>query len=782
MTYQSPELTLFQAITAPRRVAFIGASDDPVRIGGRALAYCLANGFEGELLPVNARTSTVQGLPAVPSILDVDGEVDMAIVSVPAASVPDVIRDAGLKGVRAALIYAGGFAETGPEGQRLQDDLMAAARLSGIRIIGPNCLGLINCRNGFTATFSGAGREQPEAPGGLTIVSQSGSYGVHTYLAALAGGARPGMIFTTGNECDIDTSRVIRMAVDDPLTEVIGVYAEGIRNGAALISALDAARRAGKPVLFMKVGRSEVGASAAVSHTASLTGEDAVLEAILAQYGAVRVHSTEHMIDVAKAAIPRIYPAGRRLGIISISGGAGVLMADWAEDEGIEVPALPEARQAELSADNPMGSMRNPLDVTAHILNEPDIVYSAARGLFLDGTCDAAIAYWSTAGTTPAVLDKIVHNLEKGIADYPDKLVFQAGIPSDRLEELARLKGHPVFQDPTRAVRAMASMMRLGEAFRREDPAPFDCPEHRETLPEGPLSEHQAKAVLARAGIPMVEDILAPDAAAVARAAEHLGGPVALKIASPDILHKTDVGGVRLNVLPPDAGAAAEGIFETVARTCPEARIDGILVSPMVPDGVDCILGARRDPVFGMVVLVGIGGIFTEVLDDVAIRKAPVHRREAIEMLDSLRGRALLEGARGQAPVNREALVEAVVAFSRFAACAGPSLDSVEINPLRASASGVLGLDALIVSTAQCCGHGHGDGHGHGHGDGHGHASGHGCCHGDSHEGGHGDSHHGGHGCCHGAGHEGGHGDGHHGHHGGHHGGHGGASCGCTGE
>ncbi len=688
-------LDLLQSVTSPERVAFVGASSNPERIGGRPLAYCLAGGFKGEMLPVNTENSEVQGLKAYCAVEEIGGEIDFAVLAVPAASVVDLVRSVASKGAKAAIVFAGGFAETGGQGIALQQKLVDAAQESGIRLIGPNCIGLINSRNGFNATFSGTARLENPNPGGFTIVGQSGSYAAHTYLTALKYGTRPGLLLTTGNEADLTVADFVSMAVKDPQTEVIGCYAEGTTDGPRLIEALESARQARKPVLFMKVGRSSVGAAAAASHTAALAGEDAVFDAILAQYGAQRVLSTEQMVDVAKAAIPKIYPTGKNLAVVTISGGGGVLMADTAEDEGVEMPALTTKKAEELKALNPMASMRNPLDVTAHILNDVSSVAPTFKALMEDDTYDAVISYWSTTGLTPGPHQRIIDEVEKATDEFSGKLLVHCINPIETIAPSVKEKGLPVFEEPPRAVRAVASLMRLGMAFERIRP---DLGEgiSRVKLPDGPISEKTAKEILSSAGLPLVIDRIAATPEEAFEAAAEFGGMVAIKVVSPDIQHKSDVGGIALNVAQSEVSIVVSDMLETVGRACPDARIDGVLVSPMVGEGIDCILGSRQDRVFGSIVVFGLGGIFTETLGDVSIRKAPVDRQEARQMISELRGKALLEGARGRPAANKDGLIDAIVSFSRFVARCGPELESMEINPLRAMEDKVLGLDALI--------------------------------------------------------------------------------------
>jgi acyl-CoA synthetase (NDP forming) len=691
-------MTTIQDLLAPRSVAVIGASDDPTRIGGRPIAYMRAAGYEGRLIPVNPNRSTVQGLAAVPSVMDIDGTIDFALIAVPAKHVAQTIRDAGAKGAKAALCFSSGFAEMGEAGAALEVEVIRAARETGVRLIGPNCLGAFNAETGFIPCFSSALERGAPITGGLAIVSQSGAYGSHIYWLARQRGLGTRYFMTTGNEADVGVSEVIGLMADDPDVHCIMAYAEGIRNGPQLIESLEKARAARKPVFVMKVGRSAVGAAAASSHTASLAGEDAVHNAILRQHGAVRVRTTEEMLDAADAARTRVYPVGNRLGVVTISGGAGVLIADEADARGLDVAPMPEDAQAELREILPFAAPRNPVDVTAQAFNDLNLVTLFLQKMIERGDYDSLLCFWTSVAGSAIMADKLLAAMRAGIAGQKGLLVVQSIIADAAVTKRYTDDGYPVFEDPSRAVAAIDALTRAGMAFAAGRPVmpPVPAPA---ALPDGPLTEGVAAAALAIAGVPMATAALACSAGDAAALAAAAGGPVAIKIASPDIAHKTDAGGVALGVAPEDAAAAFDAMMIRVRGHAPDAVIEGALISAMAPPGVDLILGAKTDPAFGPVVMVGLGGVFAEVFHDVAFRRAPVTHGVALEMLRSLRGWPLLDGARGAALADVDAAAAAVSALSIFAASQGAAIDSVEINPLRVlpAGQGALGLDALIV-------------------------------------------------------------------------------------
>ncbi len=690
-------MATFDNLFNPRSIAIVGASDDPRRIGGRPLAHMIEQRFDGSVYPVNSKRDKVQGLRSYPTLDAIDGDLDFVLVAVPADDVASVLRQAAAKNAKTALVFSSGFAEVGGKGVPLQSEVAAIARETGLRVIGPNCLGLFNAASRFYPTFTSTIDRATPKPGGISIASQSGAYGSHIYMVSHMRGLGIRYWATTGNEADLHVAELISMLAERGDVHTIMAYAESIKDGPLLVEALEKARANRIPVIVMKVGRSEVGAQAAGSHTASLAGEDAVYDAVLRQHGAYRVRSTEEMLDIAYACRPRIYPAGKRLGLVTISGGAGVLMSDAAHDYGLDVPPMPEEAQAEMKAYLPFAAARNPVDVTAQFFNDLTIVPRFTRSMLDRGGYDALVGFWTSVAGSPILGAPLLRYLRETMADYPDRLFLHCILAGDEMRKSYEDAGFPCFEDPTRTIAAMAAVMFFGGEFAKGRAETQALPEPVE-MPDGPISERQAKAILALAGSPVVEDTLAVSAEEAARAAGRATGPVAMKIASADIPHKTEIGGVVLGVKGPDAARAAfQTIIENAARHAPDARIDGVLVSPMVEGGVECILGAKIDPVFGPVIVFGLGGIYTETLKDVAFRRAPFGLETARGMIGELKGAAILQGARGQAPANLDALASAISALSLFAAANADTLESVEMNPLRALPDRSVALDALIV-------------------------------------------------------------------------------------
>ncbi|MEM9147490.1 MAG: acetate--CoA ligase family protein [Pseudomonadota bacterium] len=688
--------TTLEDLLAPRSIAIVGASDDPRRIGGRPLSHMINQRFEGAVYPVNPKRDRVQGLQAYPSLLDIPTDVDFVLVAVPAAAVPLVVRHAVAKRARTVMIFSSGFAETGAEGAAMQAEIAETAREGGTRIIGPNCLGLFNSAIRFYPTFSSTIDRATPTPGGISIASQSGAYGSHIYYVSHLRGLGIRYWLTTGNEADVHVAEAIRLLAEDPAVHTIMAYAESVKDGPGLVEALETARAERKPVIFMKVGRSEVGASAAASHTASLAGEDGVYDAVLRRHGAWRARSTEEMLDIAYACRPRIYPAGRRVGLVTISGGAGVLMADAAEDLSLDVAPMPDDAQAALKELVPFASPRNPVDVTAQFFNDLSLVPRFTEMMLERGQYDGLIGFWTSVAGSPVLAKPLLAGLKDAMTGRRGNIFIQSVVAPPEIQSAYEEAGFPCFEDPSRAVVAMAALMHFGLAFAAGRPDAPDLPE-LPPLATGHLGEREAKQILEGAGIAMAKDILVSSPLQATRAAERIDGPVAMKIASPDIRHKTEAGGVALDIRPDRAAHVFGRIMESAREFDPRARIEGVIVSPMAEEGIDCILGARIDPVFGPVVVFGLGGIHAEVLRDVVFRPAPIGEAEAAEMISELRSTALFAGQRGRPPADMAALAHAISRFSVFAAAHAGALDSAEINPLRALPEGCLGLDALII-------------------------------------------------------------------------------------
>jgi acyl-CoA synthetase (NDP forming) len=616
---------------------------------------------------------------------------------VPGESAVQAVADLGAKGCRAAIVFTAGFAEVDEAGAAMQDRLVAAARQHGMRILGPNCLGLFNAAVGFYPMFSTSFEQGWPIRGNIGIASQSGAYGTHLFATSRARGLGTTVCVTTGNESDVSLGEVIGWMAQAPEVEVICAYAEGIRESERFIAALDLARRNRKPVVMMKVGRSELGGHAAKSHTASIAGDDAVTEAVLREFGVVRAATTEQMLDIAYAASRRIYPARNSLGVITVSGGAGVLISDAAEAMGVPMPEMPEAAQAKLKGLISFCAPRNPVDCTAQAVNQTEMFEH-----FLETTADAGgyqsmLVFLTQTGGSTTMAPKLRPYLKQARAKFADRLWVLSVIASADKVRGYEEDGYLVFEDPTRAVAAIEAMGRFGAAFAAPPPDDIVVPDV--TLPATTPTEAEGKRILAAAGIPAVPEKACGSVEDAVAAAESFGFPVVAKILSPDILHKSEIGGVILDIGSAEAVREAHAtLLARAAERAPGARIEGVLIARQIKGAVEMALGVAKDPVFGPVAMVGLGGVFIEILKDVSFRRCPFGEAEAEAMIRSLKGFPLLDGARGRPKADVAALAAALSALSRFASGAGERLAGVDVNPLLVlpEGQGAFAADAVI--------------------------------------------------------------------------------------
>lgn len=684
----------------PRSVAVIGASSTPTKIGGLPIAFLLAQGFEGDIYPINPKAQEIQGLKAYPAIANVSGRVDLAIVAVPAAMAPRAVDEAIDAGVSGIVLFSSGFAEISDDGAEAQAALVERARQAGVRVLGPNCLGFMNLSKKVFATFSPVVGQGVTPTGRIGLVSQSGAYGAYAFTLARQRGLGLSYWITTGNEGGVDFADCVAWLAKDPDTDVILGYMEGCRDGHKLERALAAARAAGKPVVITKVGRTEIGAQAAASHTAALAGEDAVFDAVFRQYGVYRAHSIEEFFDIGYAVSVAGLPKGNELGVFTVSGGAGVLIADAADDVGLSLPALADEGQRRIRELVPFAAPRNPVDITGQITNDMSLFETSLDIMLEDGDYRMMLAFLAAAGGGP-MGEEIVRQIVAVRDRYPDRLFCAVSVFTTEVRRLLEENGCLAFEDPSRAVRALAALSGFAHGFAgapRTDDAVVAVSSR--SVQPGAHSESRSFELLGEAGVPVPRHRLVTSAEQAMDAATALGGSLVAKIASQDIAHKSDIGGVRLRLDSPDAVATAyREIMDAAQAAHPQARLDGVLLSPMEGDGVECIVGVQRDPAFGPVVMLGLGGVFVEVLGDVSFRTAPLTTAMAMTMVDELRGRDLLFGARGRPKADVAALADLLVRVSEFAVAAGDSLESLDINPVlvRPDGQGAVALDALII-------------------------------------------------------------------------------------
>jgi acyl-CoA synthetase (NDP forming) len=695
-------------LLSPASIAVIGASADRTRIRGRLFHQIAAAGFAGPLYPITTSVSAIEGHRSYPSVAAVGAPIDLAVIATPPDAVLDVLEGCAAARVRSALVLTSGFAEQGGDRVAVQQRISALARESGMRICGPNSVGFYNVNDRVAATFSPAvGKVQRSTAVAAVarrvgVISQSGGMGF-TFLDY---GAPLGLGFSTlintGNEADVTASDLLLFMAQDAATDVIVLFLEGIRDPARFLEAAAAAQTAGKPVVVCKIGRSTAAARAARSHTANMTGWDAAYDAAFRRFGMIIAHDPEEMTAVAAALATCPPAAGNRVAVITVSGGAGALMCDALAAEGLALPFLSEAMQARLRPLMPSyGSPENPVDVTAAGAFDGELEQTVTALAECDEV-DAIVIVLSLAGEDRVsfeadALRAVVARQIKPI------LCYSYTRPSPLACATAASAGLVVNLHLTWTARAMRALVERGRqraaVARPVLASPVTAP-----LPlalTGPVCEYQARLLLSPVVPPSGQ--LVSDRAFLRAAGEAEGWPVAMKIQSPDIQHKTDVGGVALGIGSSTAlEVEYDAMMARVARHAPGAAIHGVLVQKMAAKGLEMIVSAIDDPVFGPVMMVGAGGVTAELYKDVSYRLAPLDEAEAAEMLKDLRSAPLLRGWRRAPAADIPALARLVADLSRFAVANRAEAAEIELNPVlvHPMGQGLTVVDALLTPAA----------------------------------------------------------------------------------
>ncbi|CAI8882358.1 acetate---CoA ligase (ADP-forming) [Burkholderia ambifaria] len=696
----------FRHLFEPRSIAVVGVSDDAGRPGSQAVRALLKNGYAGKIFPVNPKYEQFEGLKCYGSVAEIDEPVDLVVIGVPAAGVLPVLDGCAEKRVPFAVVLSGGFRESGPEGIEREQRMLALARNAGMRIIGPNCLGFANIHSNVYAAFGSITREPKLKAGGVSLVTQSGGFGYSLALACSAADIGFRHVIATGNETDIDTVQLIDALLDDPQTRIIVAYIEGTRDGRALLDVGRRAMVAGKPILLWKGGVTEQGARAAASHTASMTGTYDFYRAMFKQTGIVEISEIHEAVDYLKALAGAKYPTGNGVAVMGVSGGSAIVFADAGEPQGLTLCELGEDTQRKLQAVVPnIGAVHNPIDLTAGYFSasNADKLTTAVQAVLEDNDVHAVCVNLATtgkAGSTAAadVLARVAANATKPIVVFSSAPASEIGDALRRFDDA----GIPVLPSPSRAAKAIAMLARYHEAkcrVNRVHDVEFVAGASGDVhpiAPGGALSETDSKAILAAAGIPVTRDVIVTRADGAVFDA--LTAPLVVKVVSADIPHKTEAGGVKVGIRTrAELESAIDEVLANARNYMPTARIDGVLISEMVRGGVELIAGAVNDVVFGPVIVVGAGGIYAELLGDSTCRLAPFDKTTAREMLDELKCRRILDGARGGAAMDVDAIASALAALSRFAWEQRDRVREIDINPLFATPDGVIAADALIV-------------------------------------------------------------------------------------
>lgn len=689
-----------QHILAPRHVAVIGASSDRAKFGGRVMHFLLLHGYAGAISPIHPHAEEVLGLRAYRDIRDAPAGIDVALLAVPGRELLASVAACGAAGVRCCVVLTADFAETGPEGAARERELVAVARRHGVRLLGPNCLGYINPRAKLALTSSVALAAAPMPCGAIGLVSQSGSLMASLISRAQDSGAGYTVAASIGNQADLDLCDFIDYFVEDPATRAICAYIEGIRDGARFLAVANRCRAAGKPLLTVKAGRSTAGAGITQSHTASLAGAQAVWEAACRDLGVCVLDDPEAMIDAAHFLTVFDAPKADGVAALSPSGGTIAITADRLADAGLPLAALSSDTQAALSALVPASRPLNPLDVGGLAREQGLPVALATQAAF---AADASVGVTLiVVATTPQLEEKVRAWGRAAMAQrIPTAIVFTPGALVDGARQALRELGCPYTDRLDDALRVTRAAIEYGRIARtaasksRPEFTPVDFPA------TGRLTEPQAKALIARAGILAPDDRLAESRTAAVAAAEQLGYPLVMKAVCRDLIHKSDIGAVKLGLADANAVARAwDEIMTAVGDHLPGARLEGCSIQRMAGSGVELVLGARYDPCFGPVVLVGAGGVYVEILADIQLALAPVDRARARAMIAALRIAPLLQGARGRPALDIEAAAAALAGLSLLAAGLGPRLTELDINPLLVQVRGVLALDARATLKA----------------------------------------------------------------------------------
>lgn len=706
-----------QTFLAPSVIAVIGASPDKTRIRGRLLQVLQQNRYPGQLLLVNPSYDEIDGLRCFPDIAAAAAfhsaasaaPIDLAIVAIPAASVPAQLEACAAASVGNALVITSGFAEEGGDQREVQSEIAALARRTGMRILGPNSEGFYNDRARVAASFTptldidpDAPRQPPATPR-IGIVAQSGGVGFALFDRGRATGLGFSHVITTGNEADLTAADFFAHLVEDADTTAVLLFLESVRDPERFIAAAARAASLSKPVIVIKIGRSHAGSRAASSHTASMAGWSAAYDAVFRRWGMIVADDPDQAVAIAATLVSTPKARGDRAAVITVSGGAGAWVADTLAQAGYHVPELHPATQSAIRAFIPSyGATQNPVDLTAQGAHG-DGLPRTIETLMNDDAVDIIVVVTSLAGQTRVTIDPA--SLKRFVAERRKPLLFHSyALPSPLGRRVINEIGAVLHTSLTSLGASAAALLRHGR-FVAAPPAiaePLEEPLCAQLEAAGPLTEHAAKQLLASAGLAIAPFRLARDASELAAASDAIGYPLAIKIQSPDLPHKTEARGIRLNVKDEaELRRAYSEMLAAVKARAPDARIEGVLIERMAPGGIEMIVGAVRDPVFGPILMLGAGGVATELYRDTIYCPAPVDKHQVLELLRELRSFPLLEGFRGAPRADIEALAHLAVRVSAFAHAARNLVSEIELNPVivHPNGAGCTIADALLTVT-----------------------------------------------------------------------------------
>ncbi len=704
----------------PQSVAMIGVSPNPSFVNA-ILNNLLRWQYDKPIYPVNPNYQEIAGLPSYPRIDEVPHTVDLAVVSVPSRMIPDILQQCEAKGVQAINILTSGFEEiSGEEGARRHRRLTDFVQRTGIRLVGPNCFGVLSVPYNYPGM---AGSYPRLNPGKLSLAFQSGGLAISMVQTCADRHIGLAHVISSGNEADLEFADCLDFLAEDDHTQVIGCFVEQFRQPEKFLAVADKCAAAHKPLVMIKVGRSEAGQQAAQAHTGSLAGSDSIIDAVLQKHGVLRVHTLDEMTETLCLMHARHLPAGNGFGAITFSGGAVGVLSDMAEDYGIHFPPIHEAGAEQIrNVLYEYGTVSNPIDLTGQAVYDPPVQRAVFEAMGTDPNLHTILVF--SGGNTrldkQSPVGQIIH---EAVQAYPDTLFVRSsqmygsvrdkafGAP-DPVELVSDLDGVPFLQGIENTLRAARALMRYAAFHRQratwkcEEGKPGDASRRAQALalvraaPGQALTESAGKQLLALYGIPVTQERVVTSATAAGQAAQEIGFPVAMKIVSPHITHKTEAGGVILHVAQEDeAQAAFERIMGNAQQYNPQAELHGVLVQEMVQDGRETIVGMTNDPQFGPGIVFGLGGIFVEVLRDTVLRVPPLDANDAREMLEALKGAALFKGVRGQKPADRNAIVDVLLKFSQLCLDLRGAVAEIDINPLLVldEGQGAKAVDCLVV-------------------------------------------------------------------------------------
>jgi len=700
------ESSNIEAVFNPRSIAVIGASREAGRLGYDVLKNLIDGGFAGELYPINPKAEgEILGKVAYPNITAVGAPIDLVVFAVPASVVAGILREAGGLGVRAAIVITAGFKEIGNVAG--EEELKAIAKEYNIALIGPNCLGVISAVSNMNASFANS---MPKR-GKIGFLSQSGAVCTAVLDSAETLGVGFSHFVSTGNKAVLDEAELLEYFLRDANTEVIGMYIEDIAQPQKLAAILKAMRQAGqhKPIVVLKSGRTEVGASASASHTGALAGKDEAYDAFFTQTGIIRAERMSEFFDVLRAFDQNPLPKGRKVAIITNAGGPGVLATDAVVGEGLEVPKLCTATQEAIVPHVPAAaSTANPVDLLG---DAPAERYKQALQIVgQDTEVDALLVLLTPQTSTEILKTAEVITAVRDTINKPIVAAFMGGATVKPGVDLLTQNGVTVTAFPEEAAKILATLATFAENSATVSDEVFACVNINNVKASALLDkataggrtgipEAEAVEILSAYGFPTLTSVVVKTRVEAEAEAKRINAPVVMKIVSDDILHKSDAGGVRLNITPDIAGDEYDVLMATVKANRPEAKLDGVLIVEMAPKGgTEVILGVIKDPALGHLIMVGLGGIYVEVLKDVAFGVAPITPTDARRMIDSLKTRMLFDGVRGGAPLDREALIDALGRLSQFIV-EHPEVIELDMNPLLLlpKGQGARVLDARII-------------------------------------------------------------------------------------